>query len=411
MNYLTHTFGNGLRLIQRPSAGRIVYLGYAIAAGTASEADDEEGLAHFCEHMTFKGTARRSASRIIAAIEGLGGELNAYTTKESTVYYCAICREHARLAIDVLTDMVFHSTYPDDEVEREREVVCDEIETYLDTPSELIYDDFESLLFHGLPLGHNILGTKEAVRRFTAADARRFTARHYRPENAIFFIDGTMEREASASRIVAKAMERGEDGAMEREASASRAIEKAMERVADAPRSGFYHQSHVMIGRRCCGDSDPRRLALYVLNNILGGPAMSSRLNMSLRERHGLVYTVESTLTTYVGDGVWSVYFGCDHADAERCRRLVMRELARLRDKPLSPRALDQAKRQLRGQIALASDSRESFALDFARAFLHHGWLKDPEALCRDIDALTPGDLHAAAQDIFDPARLTTLTL
>lgn len=411
--YNTATLDNGLRIIQRPSDGDVVYCGYAIKAGTRDETAGEEGLAHFCEHASFKGTTRRKGWQIIQTLEGLGGELNAYTNKESTVYYCAILREHLPRAIDLLTDMVFHSVFPEHELEKEKEVICDEIESYNDSPGELIFDEFENIIFDGHPLGHNILGTKESVRGFTSADALRFTRRHYRPSNAIFFIYGSPSHVSpkgdSLQPVVSelsKAFRRYPTDIVPDDTPRTPAPGKATPPAAD---TSAYHQAHVLTGRRAYGISHPRRIALYLLNNILGGPAMSSRLNMSLRERNGLVYTVESTSTCYGDTGLWAVYFACDPHDVQKCLRLVRKELDRLIASPLSDRQLKQAKRQLKGQIALACDSRESFALDFAKSFLHYGWEKDVSALCRNIDLLTARQLQEVAEELFAPDTLTTL--
>lgn len=191
--YNTYTLENGLRIIHLPSNSQVVYCGYDIAAGTRNELSGEEGLAHFCEHMSFKGTARRNAIQIINAIEGLGGELNAFTNKEDTVYYAAISKEHFSQVVNVLTDIVFHSQYPQHEIDKEVEVICDEIESYNDSPAELIYDEFENLLFEGHPLGHNILGKAEQLRTYTTADALRFVRRNYRPEKMVFFVYGDID--------------------------------------------------------------------------------------------------------------------------------------------------------------------------------------------------------------------------
>ena len=411
--YNTYTLDNGLRIIQRPSANPVIYCGFAIKAGTRDELPGEEGLAHFCEHASFKGTEHRRAWQLIQAIEGVGGELNAYTNKESTVYYCAILRDHLPQAIDILTDMVFHSVFPDAELEKEKEVICDEIESYNDTPSELIYDDFENIIFRGHPLGHNILGTKESVRSFTGKDAKRFTSKFYRPENAIFFIEGGPQQAPQPPK--------GEPHSMFR--TLIKLIEKAFKKYPVKPQLEYpnapsilqsspsggggacleatYHQAHVLLGRRAYDINHPRRIALYLLNNILGGPAMSSRLNMSLREKNGLVYTVESSMTSYGDTGMWCVYFACDPHDVNRCLRLVRKELDKVMTTPLTPRQLSQAKHQLKGQIALACDNRESFTLDFAKSFLHYGWEKDVSALCKNIDRLTAEELQEVAQDLF----------
>ena len=383
----------GLRVIHLPSDSPVVYCGIAVHAGTRNEAPDQQGLAHFCEHLTFKGTQRRTAMRIINDIEGLGGELNAFTNKEDTVFYCAIQREHYRKAIDVLLDIVFNSTYPQAEVEKECEVVCDEIESYEDSPAELIYDEFENILFDGHPLGHNILGTSDQIRRYTSADALRFTRQWYRPENCVLFL--TPPQPLPTGR-----------GARD-------------ESLPPLPwggvGGGLYvrhrntHQAHVMIGTRAFAATDDRRWALYLLNNILGGPGMNSRLNLSLRERHGLVYTVESSMTSYSDTGLWAVYFGCDPDDISRCQRLVRRELNRLMEKPLSATQLKAAKRQLQGQLAIACDNREQYTLDYARTFLHTGKGRTLSDIMRHIDSLTALQLQQTAQQLFAAERLTTL--
>ena len=414
--YNTCTLKNGLRIIHLPSSSQVVYCGYDIAAGTRNELPGEEGLAHFCEHISFKGTARRNALQIINAIEGLGGELNAFTNKEDTVYYAAISKEHFYQVVDVLTDIVFHSQYPQHEIDKEVEVICDEIESYNDSPAELIYDEFENLLFKGHPLGHNILGKAEQLRTYTTADALRFVQRNYRPEQMVFFVYGAIDFKRLISSpkfmdVPSGKAERGE-------------IKRGLNEMIDPPicsdpqppsLGGTYtiekstHQAHVMMGCQAYAYNDPRRMALYLLNNILGGPGMNARLNLSLRERHGLVYTVESTMVTYGDTGVWSIYFGCDHHDVNRCRRLVRHELDRLMQKPLSQRQLMIAKRQLKGQLAIACDNREQFALDFGRSYLHHGHERDLNALYRRIDALTAEELQAIACELFAPDHMTTL--
>jgi len=403
MNYSTFTLENGMRVIHLPSDAKVVYCGIAVRAGTRNEAPGEEGLAHFCEHLSFKGTARRTATRIINDIEGLGGELNAFTNKEDTVYYCAIGADHLRRAIDVLTDIVFCSQYPPAEIEKECEVVCDEIESYEDSPAELIYDDFENLLFAGHPLGHNILGTAERVRSFTQDDVRRFTRRWYRPENCVLFVSGGKKIALKGAAPMAHEAH---------EPYKANGPHKPYEPHGPALpiiRHRSTHQAHVMIGSRAYAATDERRWALYLLNNILGGPGMNSRLNLNLRERHGLVYTVESTMVAYADTGLWSIYFGCDPGDVDRCRRLVRRELDRLADLQLSSARLTAAKRQLQGQLVIASDSREQFALDFAKNYLHTGTLRSLTDIMAHIDALTAQDLQLVARELFDPERLTTL--
>ena len=422
MRYNTKTLPSGLRVIHLPSTSSVVYCGFQIAAGTRDERPGEEGLAHFCEHMSFKGTERRNALQIINALEGLGGELNAFTNKESTVYYAAIQKEHLRVAVDVLADMVFHSQYPQGEIDREVEVICDEIESYNDTPSELIYDEFENLLFGGHPLGHNILGTAERLRTYTTDDARRFTQRHYLPMKSVFFAYGDVDfRRLTAwlEKLVPGAPSEPTVSTDGKKTSHSIGISPAVENVESIlgpypagdviVRHRNTHQSHIMIGTRAYAANHPRRMALFLLNNLLGGPGMNARLNLVLRERYGLVYTVESTVVNYGDTGVWSVYFGCDSHDIARCQRLVRRELDKLMTTPLSETRLAVAKRQLKGQLAIACDGREQFALDFGKSFLFDGKERDLDDLFSRIDNVTAADIQDVANELFPKERLMTL--
>ena len=407
MKYNTHTLANGLRVIHLPSASPVVYCGYGIRAGTRDELPGEEGLAHFCEHVTFKGTGRRSSMQVLNCLERVGGDLNAFTNKEDTVFYSAILREHLPRAVDLLTDIVFHSTYPQAGLEREIEVICDEIQCYNDSPAELIYDEFENIVFAGHPLGHNILGTEERLRTYTSDDARRFTLRFYRPENAVFFAYGNID----FGRLTAMLGKATSDfPACEPLSGAGReaAVPACTPRELTVSRGT--HQAHVMIGRRAYGIHDDRRMALYLLNNIVGGPAMNALLNIALREKNGLVYTVDSSMVSYSDTGLWCVYFGCDPKDVRKCRRIVARELDKLASKPLSEARLAAAKRQIRGQIGVACDNRESFALDFSKNYLHSGSEKDIPAMLAKIDRLTAQNLQDVAREIFSRDTLTVLT-
>lgn len=409
MNYNTHTLANGLRIIHLPSAQPVVYCGYAVGAGTRDEElGREEGMAHFCEHITFKGTERRSSMKILGHLESVGGDLNAFTNKEETVYHAAVLKDNIGRAVDLLTDIVFHSTYPQAEIDKEVEVIVDEIESYNDSPAELVYDLFENAVFSGHPLGHNILGTAEKLRRYTTADALRFTRRYYRPDNSVFFAYGDVDF-ARLVRLLERANTVVADEACcdckQSAATLPPYVAQHIEHHMDT------HLAHVMVGTRAYDVHDERHIALYLLNNILGGPGMTARLNVSLRERNALVYTVESMAQSYSDTGLWAVYFGCDPKNVNRCLRLIRRELDKVMQRPLSDAQLRAAKRQIRGQIGIACDSRESFALDFAKSYLHYGWKKDVTALCERIDALTAADLQRVAQDLFAEERLTSLVV
>ena len=445
MKYNTYTLDNGLRIIHLPSDSKVVYCGYQINAGTRDEEPGEEGLAHFCEHVTFKGTERRKAWHILNCLESVGGDLNAYTNKEGTVYYSAILKEHIARAVDLLSDIVFHSVYPQAEIDKEVEVICDEIESYNDSPAELIYDEFENILFKDSSLGHNILGTAEQVRSFTTEDALRFTRKLYRPDNAIFFAYGDIDFKKLV-KLVGRALADDDSGKLAEEdchadfaddadfsggtgfAGDENSIttEKSVSSVKSVGPKNYpsvgeeiagqtivmqknTHQAHVMIGTRAYDVNDDRRMPLYLLNNILGGPGMNAKLNLALREHNGLVYTVESTMVAYGDTGTWSIYFGCDEHDIKRCLRLVRKELDRMMEKPLSDAQLKAAKKQIKGQIGVACDNRENFALDFGKSFLHYGWEKNVDCLYEQVEAITSQQIQDVARELFDKDRLITL--
>ena len=415
--YNTTMLPNGLRVIHCPSPSPVVYCGYAVNAGTRDELPGEEGMAHFCEHMTFKGTTSRRPIQILNCLERVGGDLNAFTGKEDTVYHAAILRDHVARAVDLLTDIVFNSTYPQAEIDKEVEVICDEIESYNDSPSELVYDEAENAVFAHCPLGHNILGEADRLRTYTTAQAQAFTARLYRPSNAVFFAYG----DTDFTRLVTMLRRAHGIGSQEplSPCPTPQAVADANRRATPvAPYSATAnvremntHQTHVMLANRAYSAADPRRTALYLMNNILGGPGMNARLNLSLRERHALVYTVESFITSYGDTGLWGLYFGCDPHDTNRCLRLVRKELDRFMRQPLTDTQLNAAKRQIKGQIGVACDSRENFAIDFAKTFLHYGQLKNIDALYSRIDAVTADDMQRAAQDIFSQEKLTRMII
>ena len=407
MKYTTETLPCGLRIICAPSPTDVVYCGVAVDSGTRDELDGESGIAHFTEHLSFKGTSRRRAWHIINRMESVGGDLNAYTGKEETVFYSTFPREHFPRAIDLLFDILLHSTYPQHEMDKEVEVVIDEIESYNDSPSELIYDEFESMLFPGHSLGRSILGKAEVLRGMKSAHIQQYVHRQYRLDKMVLFVYGNVGMPAIL-RQVQKAL--GGVG-VPHEAPLARvpfAGQPALDASPVVVEKGT-HQAHVMMGCRCFGGNDPRHFHLYFLNNLLGGPSMNCRLNLALREHNGLVYTVESNMVCYTDGGVWSVYFGCDPHDVDRCCRLVRAELQRLVDAPLSQRALENAKRQLKGQVRVSYDNFENVAIGMGKRFLHYGTVQTEESLCRRIDALTAQELWQTAREFFLPQHLMTL--
>ena len=403
MNYHTHTLSNGLRIIHAQNQSAVAYCGYAIDAGTRDEEENEQGMAHFVEHLIFKGTQKRHSWHILNRMEHVGGDLNAYTNKEETVVYSAFLVEHFPRAVELLTDIVFHSTYPQAEIDKEVEVIIDEIQSYEDTPSELIFDDFEELVFPNHPLGRNILGKPELLRQFKSEDALRFTNRFYRPDNMVFFVQGNVDfkrvvrlLEKAVSDIPATITERNR-------------IKPELYIPQNKTINRDTHQVHVMIGCRSYDTHDKKRTALYLLNNILGGPGMNSRLNVALRERSGLVYNVEANLTSYTDTGLFSIYFGTDQEDVKQCIRLVHKELKRLREKPLSSTQLTTAQKQIIGQIGVAADNFENNALNMAKTYLHYNKYEEPQEVYKRIQSLTSQDLWEVANEMFCEENLSTL--
>lgn len=404
MSHQTHTLPNGLRIIQASSPTGVAYCGYAVDAGTRDEQDDEQGMAHFVEHLIFKGTRKRKAWHILNRMERVGGDLNAYTNKEETVVYSTFLKEHFARAAELLTDIVFGSTFPQAEIEKEVEVIIDEIQSYEDSPSELIFDDFEELIFPDHPLGRNILGRPNLLRNFHSEDALRFVERFYKPENMVFFVLGDLD----FKRIV-RTLEK-------LTADVPTGKTKDYHRVAPLPYQPKHltlykdtHQSHVMIGSRGYDAYDDRRTGLYLLNNILGGPGMNSRLNVSLRERRGLVYNVEANLTSYTDTGTFCIYFGCDPDDVDLCTELVYKELKKMRDQRLTTAQLAAAQKQIIGQIGVAGDNFENVALDMGKCFLHYNIYEKKADVFQRINALTADELLEIANEKFAEDQLSVL--
>lgn len=415
----THTFANGLRVVFAPNSSAVVHCGYVICAGTRHEEPADSGMAHFIEHMSFKGTERRRSYHINNGLERLGGDLNAFTNKQETVYYATVLREDFSRAVDILTDLVFHSTYPQAEIDKEVEVIADEIESYLDSPAELIFDDFEAMLFEGSSLGRDILGRAERLREYTTADAQRFVRTHYRPDNAVFYVTGNLDwkrvlKELQRWQTVGPGIT-GNPGNSGTSGQSGQSGNPRIAGTAGSPRtctiSKGTHQAHCVVGAPTFGghEAGAKRYALALLNNILGGPGMNSRLNMALREHAGLVYSIDSYVTTYPDAGWWCCYFGCDLDDTDRCLRLVRKELQRLIDTPLTATQLAAAKKQFIGQLTIADNNSESYALALGKQYAHYGTLRSTAAIIDGINALTVADLQQLAAEIYAADRLSTL--
>lgn len=403
INYLTHTLSNGLRIVHKPIESNVSYCGFIVNAGTRDEAPDQYGMAHFVEHMLFKGTDKRRAYHIINRMENVGGELNAFTNKEETVVYSVFLEQHFSRAIELLSDITFHSNFPQSEIEKEVEVIIDEIHSYEDSPSELIFDEFENLVFDQSQIGHNILGSAELLQNFDGQMAKAFVNKFYNPSNMVFFSLGRTD----FKKIVYYA---------EKYLSAISDIKSDIQRIKPVDISSVNKredketsQAHVLIGGRSYSLCDPNRRVLNLLNNLLGGPGMNSRLNISLREKRGYVYNVDSSITSYTDTGITSIYFGCDKKNVDKCISLVHKELNRLRKEKLTSSQLSTAKKQLIGQIGVMGDNHENLALALGKNFLHHNHFNTLAETAQKIEAVTAEQILAVSNEIFDERSLFTL--
>ena len=396
---------NGVQIVHRKTQSEVAYIGIMVGAGTRDEGVHESGLAHYIEHCVFKGTEKRSARAIINQIEGIGGEINAYTTKEETTFYAATPVDRFRHTLHLLADIVLHPTFPDKETSKEKQVILDEIESYNDSPDELIYDEFESMLFAGSPLAQPILGTRKSVLSFTAEQAKAFMQRCYNPQRMVIFSQSRLpmavvvkETEqcfgAIPYNIGAQARAKVGDGLQAtgdgQQATGERIIHKNV------------HQSHVMIGGLAYPLGHELQLTGFLLNNILGGGSLNSRLNLSLREKRGLVYTVESNYTPLSDTGYWSVYFACDEQDREQCTELVEKELKKLCTEPLTDSQLTKAKEQIRGQMAIAAENEENNALTMAKQMLYFGKSPSWKETYQKIEKISKSQLLDCANMFFN---------
>jgi len=385
-----------------PDASPITYCGFAVNAGTRDENDDEQGMAHFVEHMLFKGTQHRKSWHIINRLESVGGQLDAYTTKEETFLYATVPSLYLNRAMELLADIMFHSVFPEHELVRELDVILDEIQSYNDSPSELIYDEFEELLFADSPIGRNILGKSEILKTFTPERLSAFVSRCHTTDNLVFFSLGNTDFQ----KIIRWAERLFDVPASQRpfvRQSPSTYLPNCIKASKDTC------QTHCLVGNRAYQLVHPDRVALVLLNNILGGPNMSSRLNLSIRERNGLAYNIESNLTSYIDTGVWSIYFGCDPKNAKRCLQLIDKELERLRTQLLEPRQLQTAKSQLEGQLLIANENKENLILAMAKSFLQQNYCLSDQEIHERIVAVTAEKLHDVAADLFQKEALTQL--
>lgn len=402
--YNIFTLPNGLRCVHYRSMGKVLYCGIAINAGSRDEECNSYGLAHFVEHTIFKGTSHRSSWHISNRMERVGGELNAYTTKEETVIYTVAPQGNLQRALDLIADLVKNSTFPEHELDKEREVVIDEINSYLDSPCDLVYDEFDDMIYKDSTMGHNILGSPESVRGLTKEKCRAFIDKFYTPHNmAIYCVDPSpfdkVEREITK-----------QFGDLKFELTNNqREVPKITTRF-DHTINNNGHQAHTIIGARLFGKYDERRYALFLLNNYIGGPCMNSRLNQELRERNGLVYTVDSTVGLMSNCGVFQIYFGCDPSNIAKCKKIIYRELDKLANSTIKPTTFEQARRQYLGQLHVSSDHHESRAIGLGKSLLYYGEIHDIEWSTQRLMEVTPQQIRETAE-LIQQQNCSSLTI
>lgn len=391
----TYTLPNGIRGIHRQVRSGVTHCALVVNSGSRDERPSEYGIAHFTEHALFKGTERRKAYQVNCRLENLGGELNAYTTKEDTTLHATTLRHDFSRAVELISDVIFRSTYPEKELRKEREVIADEINTYKDSPSERIYDDFEDMIFAGSELGHNILGSKASIQRISTAEIKSFVGRTYTTDQMVFSSIGNFS--AKSAQAVA-----------ERYLSDFQPTKREYQRIVPAVYETFdrrisrhTHQSHGIIGTRGYGITDERRLPLALLVNVLGGPSANSLLNLLLREKYGLSYNVEASYTPYSDSGIVGIYFSSDHANTEQCIELIEEEIARLRGELITPRRLQVAKRQFVAQMAISMESNEGYMLGAGKSFLLYKDIDTLEEAYKKVMAITAEQIMEVAKDSF----------
>ncbi len=408
-----HILPNGVKIVHRQTPSPVAYVGVMVGAGTRDELPEENGMAHYIEHCVFKGTAHHSARQIIHAIEGIGGEINAYTTKEETTFYAAILCEHVQLTLHLIAEMILQPTFKKEETDKERMVILDEIESYNDSPSELIYDDFENLVFSGTSLEMPILGTKKTLRHISSKPdfPLNWMKTHYTPDRMVVFCQGNIKPE-KIFRLAEKEFS-GVTSRNTREIPAKyprNTRENGLENEHERSFKKHTHQVHAMLGGKAYPIGHENQLTMFLLNNILGGGSLNSRLNLSLREAKGLVYTIESTYTPLSDTGYWCVYWACDPEDFPLCRELVENELNKFRTHPMTESGLKHSMEQLRGQLAISAQNQENSALAMAKSVLYRGEAPNWQEVMTRIEQTTPEQLLKVAQEIFKPENAFILT-
>ncbi|WP_208864680.1 M16 family metallopeptidase [Mucilaginibacter gossypiicola] len=403
MDYQLYTLPNGIRILYKHWPSAITHCCFIVNAGSRDEIPGQEGLAHFIEHLLFKETERRNTNQILNRLELVGADLNAYTTKEYTCIHASLLNQHLDRTMDLFEDILFHSTFPDDEQEKERGVILDEIASYLDQPEEAIQDDFEELLFKGHPMGQNILGTPETVGRLNGDDIRSFIASNYNTTEMIFAVHGNYD----FKKLVA--MSEKYFGHIPLNQLQKKRVKPALSPAGIHLVNKPISQTHCIIGTQAYPSGHDHKWGLLLLNNLLGGVGMSSRLNLEIREKHGIAYTVESNYTPLTDTGIFSIYFGTDTEKANKASKLVHKELKKLREQKLGSLQLHQAQQKFIGQIALAEENRMSLIIAMAKSMVDFNRIDTLEEIFEKINKVSAEQLLEISNEIFDNNSLITL--
>lgn len=397
------TLPNGLRIVHLPVKSEVAHIGITVLAGSRFEEEHEIGLAHFLEHSIFKGTKKRRTFHILSRLDAVGGELNAFTSKEEMCVYASFTKRYLNRGVELLADIITNSTFPEREIEKEKDVVIDEINSYMDNPSEHIFDEFEAQIFQNHPLGNNILGTKSSVESFSRKDLLRFMQKHYFPENMVLSVVGPY----SLKRVVESATKYF----LEFKNPASTVVTKPFEDYKPSDKRVSYsnYQSHVVLGGPAYDIHHSKRLALAFLTNYLGGPALNSKLSLAIREKHGMAYNVESNFSPFLGTGYHSIYFGTDEKWVDKSIALIHKELDKVKEKPMGRIQFSMAKEQLKGHLALASESNSSLMIGLGKSVLIFDKMETSKELFAKIDALNTSEIMEIANEIYDKNKLSTL--
>lgn len=404
MEYYTYELNNGMRLIHAPNSSAVAHCGLIINAGSRDEKSHEQGIAHFVEHLIFKGTRKRKAFHILSRMDDVGGEINAYTSKEETCVHTSFLSKDYERALELLSDITFNSVFPGREMIREKDVIIDEINSYKDHPGEAIYDDFEELVFEGQPLGRNILGTPEMLRQFNRQDIERFVERNYLPGEMVLTSIGHIP----FPRLIEMAEKHF--GQIPAAQPSSNRIPFSGYRPGNKSLQKNTNQAHCIIGNISYDLYDPRRITMTLLENLIAGPGLNSRLNMLLREKLGYVYHVESSYTPFSDVGLFTLYFGAEKSRLDKTLEHIYKEFERLRTTPLGKMQLSKTKKQLFGQLAITSENPATRMIANGKSYLMLNRVDSLDDIGKKIEAVTSEELMETAREVLNPDQLTTLT-